>query len=72
MMYTVDGGHPMIEQKIAGNNSNNNNNSDNSNDSIAIGVLWGLGGLAHPCPLCILGPITLIMNGIKEKFWKRK
>ncbi|MBI5047075.1 hypothetical protein HZC07_05095 [Candidatus Micrarchaeota archaeon] len=37
------------------------------NSSIAIGTLWGLGSIVHPCPLCVVTTGTFIVNGIKEK-----
>lgn len=37
------------------------------NESIAIGALWGVGSIVHPCPLCILTTGAFIVNGIKEK-----
>ncbi len=37
------------------------------NESIAIGTLWGLGSVVHPCPLCVLTTFGFIANGIREK-----
>jgi hypothetical protein len=37
------------------------------NESIAIGTLWGLGAVAHPCPVCLISTAAFIANGIKEK-----
>ena len=38
------------------------------NESIAVGVLWGLGAAAScPCPICLLSSSALILNGIREK-----
>ncbi|HSB47279.1 MAG TPA: hypothetical protein VLD37_04635 [Candidatus Bilamarchaeum sp.] len=37
------------------------------NESIAIGTLWGVGSVVHPCPLCVLTTVGFIANGIREK-----
>lgn len=37
------------------------------NESIAIGAMWGVGAVAHPCPLCVLTSAAFIVNGIREK-----
>ncbi|MGV8085164.1 MAG: hypothetical protein ACP5N9_02830 [Candidatus Bilamarchaeum sp.] len=42
------------------------------NDSIAIGVLWGLGSAFHPCPLCFITTAAFIGNGIREKLSPKK
>ncbi len=37
------------------------------NDSIAIGVMWGVGAVAHPCPICFLTTFGFLANGVREK-----
>lgn len=37
------------------------------NESIAAGVLYGVGSLVLTCPLCIVASSGLILNGIREK-----
>ncbi len=37
------------------------------NESIAIGAMWGVGAIAHPCPLCFVTTAAFIANGIREK-----
>ncbi len=38
------------------------------NESIAIGAMWGVGSVVHPCPLCIVTTAAFLANGIREKF----
>ncbi len=40
------------------------------NESIAAGILWGVGAVIHPCPLCIVTSSAFILNGIREKITK--
>ena len=40
------------------------------NESLAIGALWGLGSVAHPCPICFLTTGAFLVNGIREKLGK--
>jgi hypothetical protein len=37
------------------------------NDSLAISAVWGVGALAHPCPLCVLSSAAFFINAAKEK-----
>lgn len=37
------------------------------NESLAIGAIWAVSSVAHPCPLCVLTSAAFIVNGIKEK-----
>ncbi len=38
------------------------------NESIAVGVLWGIGAVAAcPCPVCIISSSALILHGVREK-----
>ncbi len=37
------------------------------NESLAIGAMWGVGAIAHPCPLCIFTTAAFFANGIREK-----
>lgn len=37
------------------------------NESIAAGVLYGVGSFALSCPLCIVAGSALILNGVREK-----
>ena len=41
-----------------------------ANDSLAIGALWGLGSIVHPCPLCILTSSAFLLNGVRQKIGK--
>jgi len=44
------------------------------NTSLAIGTTFGISSIACPCPFCILGSITFLINGIRQKLevilWK--
>ena len=42
------------------------------NESIAAGVILGIGSIATTCPLCILAGAAFVVNGIREKVidWK--
>lgn len=46
-------------------------NKDNlfhkGNESLAIGAMWGIGAIVHPCSLCILTSSAFILNSIKQK-----
>ena len=46
---------------------NKENMLKKGNESLAIGALWGLGAIACPCPVCIMGTLGLIANGVREK-----
>ncbi len=37
------------------------------NESLAIGAMWGVGAIAHPCPLCFFTTGAFLVNGIREK-----
>ena len=37
------------------------------NDSLAIGALWSLGSIVHPCTLCIFTAGAFLVNGVKQK-----
>ncbi|GEM_PF-3017632 len=37
------------------------------NDSLAIGAIFGVSAIAHPCPACILSSTAFFLNSIREK-----
>ncbi len=37
------------------------------NDSLAISAIWGVGALAHPCPICAISSAAFFVNAVKEK-----
>ncbi|HQT45196.1 MAG TPA: hypothetical protein PLO51_04400 [Candidatus Micrarchaeota archaeon] len=38
------------------------------NESIALGTIFGISAVAAcPCPVCILGSVSMFANGIREK-----
>ncbi len=38
------------------------------NESIALGAIFGISAVtACPCPVCILGSVSMFANGIREK-----
>ncbi len=42
----------------------------NGNDSLAIGAMWGIGAITHPCPVCIISTGAFLVNGIRMKLKK--
>ncbi|MBI5227054.1 hypothetical protein HY988_00565 [Candidatus Micrarchaeota archaeon] len=51
-------------------NINAQNLLKKGNDSLAIGAMWGVGAIAHPCPLCVLTAGAFLVNGVREKLKK--